>query len=296
VTAAWSTGSITSGGERIHFERAGSGDAVLFCHGLGGNHAVWFQQVPVFAERFDVITWDQRGFGMSTNDAGESSPAAAVQDIGALLDHLSIDRAHLVGQSMGGWAVMGFALAAPERVASLAICDSTAGVWNDDVGAAFAGRDAPAPPQPVIGSHTAIGKALRERDLVKAFLYQQIGGFRGAVDDGDMVSRLFGTRYAAEDVARLSMPVLALVGADDDLIPPAAIKAVAASIPGATYVEIPDAGHSPYFEQPDAWNAAVMGFLARAHAGGADARTTRRLDAVERMSSSKEGDDGAADR
>jgi len=257
----WTTDSITSDGERIYYERAGGGDAVLFCHGLGGNHAVWYQQVPVFAERFDVITWDQRGFGMSTNNAGESGPAAAVKDIGALLDHLGVERVHLVGQSMGGWAVMGYALAAPERVASLTICDSTAGVWTDAIAAAFANRQAPAPPQSRIGEHTAVGAALRQRDPVKAFLYQQIGSFRGAIDDADMVSRLFSTRYSVDEVTKLPMPVLTLVGADDDLIPPAAIRAVSNVIAGSRFVEIPDAGHSPYFEQSGAWNAAVMSFL-----------------------------------
>jgi pimeloyl-ACP methyl ester carboxylesterase len=259
--AGWTAGSFASDGERIYYERAGAGEPVVFCHGLGGNHAVWFQQVPVFAERFDVITWDQRGFGMSTNNAGESGPAAAVRDIGALLDHLSLQRVHLIGQSMGGWAVMGFAVAAPDRVASLTICDSTAGVWTDTIRDAFANREAPKAPEARIGAHTAVGRALRERDVVKAFLYQQIGSFRGPIGDAEMVSRLFETRYSIGDVARLAMPVLAVVGADDDLIPPAAVHAIAEMIPGAIFVEIANSGHSPYFEQPDAWNDAVMRFL-----------------------------------
>jgi len=258
---SWTTGTFESGGERIYYERSGEGPAVVLCHGLGGNHAVWYQQVPVFAERFEVVTWDQRGFGTSTNASGESGPAAAVTDLGALLDHLSLDRAHVVGQSMGGWAVMGFALASPERVASMTICDSTAGVWTDAIGEVFSRRSAPAPPEPKLGSHTAVGRALRERDLAKAFLYQQIGTFRGGVDDAEMVSRLFSTRYHTDDVSRLPVPVLAVVGGDDDLIPPDAVRAMASVIPDARVVEIPGAGHSPYFEQPAAWNEAVLSFL-----------------------------------
>lgn len=258
---AWTTGTLASAGERIYYEVAGDGEAVVLCHGLGGNHAVWYQQVPVFARSFCVVTWDQRGFGMSTNAAGESGPAAAALDLAALLDHLSVERAHLVGQSMGGWAVLGFALSSPERVRSLVICDSTAGAWNDEIRAAFAGGRAPQEPRAALGAHTAIGAALRSDDLTKAFLYQQIGGFRGTIDDAEMIARLLSTRFSGEDVARLRLRVLALVGADDDLIPPEAVRALARAIPGAAFVQIPQAGHSPYFEQPDAWNEAVLFFL-----------------------------------
>jgi 3-oxoadipate enol-lactonase len=262
-TAQWTTGTVASGGEEIYYESAGDGDAVVLCHGLGGNHAVWYQQVPVLAQTHRVVTWDQRGFGMSTNRANDAGPAAAVQDLTALLDHLSIDRAHVIGQSMGGWAVMGFATTSPGRVTSLVVCDSTAGVWTDAIGAIFAGRERPAAPQPLIGEHSAIGDSLRERDLVQAFLYQQVGGFRTGIDDAEMVSRLFATRYASDDVAALSMRVLLVVGGDDQLIPPAVMREVANVVPNEGLVEIDDAGHSPYFEQPAAWNDAVASFIGR---------------------------------
>ena len=257
----WSVGFAQSGGEDIYYETAGDGDTVLFCHGLGGNHAVWYQQVPVFAKAFRTVAWDQRGFGMSTNTRGESVPAAAARDLEVLLDQLSVDRAHLVGQSMGGWAVMGFALRSPDRVASLVVCDSTAGVWTEPMREFFEGREARTARRATIGSHSAVGEALRQRDMVKAFLYQQIGGFRRGVEDGEMIARLFSTRYDLDEVAALRMPVLLVVGADDQLIPPAAVNELTSVIAHAKLVEIPDAGHSPYFEQPKAWNDAVLSFL-----------------------------------
>ena len=258
---AWTAGTVASDGEEISYEVSGRGAAtVVLCHGLGGNHAIWFQQVPVFAQWFTVVTWSQRGFGSSSNHAGESGPAAAVRDVGALLDHLDIERAHLVGQSMGGWAVLGFALRARERVRSLVIADSTAGVTTDRITEILVGTKRRAVPASTLGAHAASGDELRVNDPAKAFLYQEIGGFRGNVTDADMIAKLFATRYPAAEVAALQLPALCVVGSDDDLIPPDAVREVA-SVLSARYVEIGSAGHSPYFEQPGDWNKAVLEFL-----------------------------------
>ena len=127
-TCPRATGFVESDGERIYHEVCGEGEPVVLCHGAGGNHASWYQQVPAFASRYRVITWDQRGFGRSTNRADRSGPRAAVADLRGLLDHLAVDKAHLVGQSMGGWVILGFALAHPERVRSLVFASTTAGI------------------------------------------------------------------------------------------------------------------------------------------------------------------------
>jgi 3-oxoadipate enol-lactonase len=259
----WTSGSAASDGEDIYFESTGDADeSVVLCHGLGGNHAVWFQQVPVLAQDFRVITWDQRGFGRSSNRAGASGPAAAVRDLGAICDQLGLGRVHLVGQSMGGWCVLGFALASPERVRSLVIADSTAGVVNDTIMDALVTTARREIPAEVTGAHPAIGERLTTQDPVKAFLYQQIGSFRGDITDADMVSTLFSTRYDLSAVQALGLPTLCVVGSKDDLIPPVAVREVA-RILGAELVEIEGAGHSPYFEEPDAWNEAVRSFLSQ---------------------------------
>ena len=259
MTIPRASGVVASHGEDIYYEVTGaSGDVVVLCHGLGGNHAVWFQQVPAFAEDFRVVTWDQRGFGMSTNRKKDAGPAAAVDDLVTLLDHIGADRAHLVGQSMGGWAVVGFALAHPERVASLVIADSVGGIMNDVVVEILTVSPRRTVPEGVLGSHPAVSPEL---DATKAYLYQQIGSFKGDLDDADMIGKLFSTRHDAATAGQLRMPVLCVVGAADDRMPPAAIREVASLIPGATVTEIEAAGHSPYFEKPDEWNAAVLGFL-----------------------------------
>lgn len=96
-------GFIRSDGEQIYFESWGAkGETVVLGHGMGGSHAVWCQQVPFLVQRYRVVTWDQRGFGRSTNNAGVTGPLPAAKDLLRLLDHLEIERAHIIGQSMGG--------------------------------------------------------------------------------------------------------------------------------------------------------------------------------------------------
>jgi len=105
-------GRIPIGKFQLYYERAGSGPTVVFLHGLGGNHLSWWQQVPYFMRWFDCITVDQRSFGMSPDPDGSFCDAHP-SDLGALLDHLKIDKAVLVGQSMGGWTIVGYALEHP---------------------------------------------------------------------------------------------------------------------------------------------------------------------------------------
>ena len=115
-------------GERIWYETAGTGPDLILSHGLGGNAAVWYQQVPYFAEHSRVITWDQRGFGRSSNSAGKHGPHSAAGDLLAIMDHVGAEHADVVGQSMGGWAALGLGLAAPHRVRSLVLACTTGGI------------------------------------------------------------------------------------------------------------------------------------------------------------------------
>jgi len=260
------SGFVESGGEQIYYESVGAGEALVLAHGLGGNHAIWYQQVPEFAQRYRVIAWDQRGFGRSTNAKNESGPVAAADDLRAILDHLQIDRAHLVGQSMGGWAVMGFALAHPDRVQSLVLADTLGGIYTDEAARHFDAyiretMTSPPPDELPITQHPAIGGQLGEQDPAKAFLYRQIGSTTAPAPPG-MGLKLRQTAYPLEQVRKISVPVLLVVGENDPIFPPAVIRSIAAEIPSARVVELPNTGHSPYFESPAAWNHTVSEFLA----------------------------------
>lgn len=259
------SGFCSSGGEEIYYETYGSGEPVVLSHGLGGNHAIWYQQVPVLAQTYRVIVWDQRGFGRSTNQENKAGPAAFVEDLAALLDHLEIDRAHLIGQSMGGWTVMGFALKYPERVRSLVMADTIGGLYTPKIEADFdeyirTMMAVSTPDEVPIGPHPALGKEVVKRDLAQAFLYSQIGSV-AKPPPANVGFSLRATSYPHDTLAKVRMPVLFIVGEHDPIFPPSTIREAASLIASSRVVEIPGAGHSPYFETPDTWNRVVLEFL-----------------------------------
>jgi 3-oxoadipate enol-lactonase len=258
-------GFVISDDERIYYETYGQGDAIVFTHGFGGNHAIWYQQVPEFARYFRVVTWDQRGFGKSSNEANRAGPGAAISDLGLLLDHLDIDRAHLVGQSMGGSVALGLALQNPERVGKLILGDTNAGVSTPRVEEALddlerKAKDSPDPTGLPIGRHPALGKRLANANIAQAFLYEQIGGM--AENPPKNILSLFRkTSYPHEKLKTFEIPTLFIVGSEDPIFPPEIVREVASIIPGSRMTIIPGTGHSPYFEDPRRWNEAVLKFL-----------------------------------
>lgn len=258
------TGYLTRDADRLWYECIGEGEPLVLCHGLGGNATVWWQQVPVFGERYRLILWDQRGFGRSTDTNGVAGPVTAADDLVALLDHLEIDRAHLVGQSMGGWAALGLAVASPGRARSLVLSSSTAGVPIPQLAAAGASAVGPPaagePSARAVGQHLAITPGLTARDPGRAYLYQSLGSFGDRPSDAVLAGRLRETKYPPQRLARLRCPALFLCGALDPVIP-APLTRAAAEMLGAPVTVWDDAGHSEYFENPDRWNAAVLAFL-----------------------------------
>lgn len=258
------TGFLERDGERIYYECAGAGPPLVLTHGAGGNHAVWFQQVPHFVKTRRVVLWDQRGFGRSTARGGPNNPERATADLAALLDHLEIERADGVGQSMGGWAVLGLALARPARVRSVTLADTPGGIDTPELSAAFANLARGAGfAVPELGRHPAVAPDFFERHPERAVLYQQLGAF-GEPRLADVLPGLVATRHDAGALAKLACPVLLIVGAVDALFSPEIIAASAKRLPPACAARvalIPRAGHSPYFEEPAAWNRVVEEFL-----------------------------------
>ena len=251
-----STGFVETDGEQLYYEICGDGPPVVLCHGMGGNHAVWYQQVTALARDRLVVSWDHRGFGRSSDHGSRSGPAVASADLLALLDHLEITRADLVGQSMGGWTVLGLALEEPVRVGRLVLADSLGGIGVPETG----GRGITAPPSE-LGAHPALGASFCKREPERAHLYQMLGTM-GSPDILRIGARLLASTHSTAEVRGLALPVLFIVGSEDPLFPPPAVHAAAALLPDARVVEIPGTGHSPYFEDPASWNAAVLSFLS----------------------------------
>ena len=267
------TGFVEHDGERIYYETVGarSGPVVVFTHGMGGNHMIWYQQVAYFAPSCRVITWDQRGFGRSTNVAGGVSPHKAAADLAALLQHLDAGSAHVIGQSLGGWASLGYTLRHPGRVRSLVLADTIAGIHSPAIEREFrdystrvataAAEAAAAGKTNAIDRHPALAHDFGMHDRAKAFLYNQISSVSLAPPVAALRRQLPGAFWPEDEVSRLMVPTLFVVGERDDIFSPALIREAASHIRGAVVQEIPLAGHSPYFETPEKWNQIVHAFV-----------------------------------
>jgi 3-oxoadipate enol-lactonase len=259
--------SAKLGDFKLFYEVHGEGPAVVFAHGAGGTHMSWWQQVPVLSQKFKCITIDHRTYGYSRDVAGGPGPRAFVKDLTELLDSLGIQKAALVGQSMGGTTVLGFASAHPERVSALIMSD-TIGGYSDSEIADLRRKLQPGPPPAGVSAREAmLARAFApdfpKREPVRTFLYREISSLTLPADPAPAAAN---SRTASTNIAPVldrKIPVLFIVGAEDQLIQPPIIEAMHRKMPGSQLVKVPGAGHSVYFEKPDEYNRILMDFLSK---------------------------------
>jgi 3-oxoadipate enol-lactonase len=256
----------------LYYEVTGSGPALLFAHGLGGNHLSWWQQVAHFAPRYTCVTFAHRGFAPSDPVPSGPDPADYAGDLAALIDHLDCSDVRLVGQSMGGWTMLDYALAHPEKVKALVMsatsgtldrraCDRSGGVkfdaWSKDADTRIAAGLAQ-------GIHPAIGAPAAERSPALHLLYRSIDEMAGDLDKERLRAGLRRTaRRTLAELEEFRVPVLMIAGGEDVVFPPFLASDIAAALPCGQAQLIPHAGHSPYFEEAATFNRLVEAFLAR---------------------------------
>ena len=245
----------------LFHESHGTGPAIVFLHGRGGNHLSWWQQVPHFSGGFRVVTLDQREFGQTREVEDGPGRKAFADDLHQLLDHLEIDRACLVGQSMGGYTALSFAVREPDRVAGLVLADTSGGIVSADILSEFR-KNLPNLPENPAARSLAPGFVAARPDL--AFLYAAIGRLSSPVRESleSLLTSEDGPGLAElADWAVYKVPTLVIVGDQDLMVPPVIAHMVAAHLPGARLEVVPGAGHSAYFEKPAEFNALLDAFL-----------------------------------
>lgn len=253
---------MRSGEATIHYEVRGSGPALVLVHGAGGNCLSWWQQVPRFAERYTVLTLEQRCFGRSRCPAEAFHPRHFPADLLAVLDAEGIASAALVCQSLGGWTGLRTALEHPERVRCLVLADTPGGLVTSRVLAAAARIGAGAASQGIRGN-AALAPDYPARRPEMAFLYDQISSLNSGFDPA-LLARMFDEqgRIDPERLTGFAVPTLLLSGECDQLFPPEVLREVAGCIPGARLESFPGVGHSVYFEDPERFNAVVEEFVS----------------------------------
>src|SRR4030088_1102726 len=124
----------TDDGVRLYYEETGSGTPVIFVHEYAGDHRAWEPQMRHFGQRYRAITFAARGYPPSDvpEDVAKYSQARAADDIGSVLSHLKIDKAHVVGLSMGGFATLHFGFRHPARALSLVVAGCGDGAGEEE--------------------------------------------------------------------------------------------------------------------------------------------------------------------
>jgi pimeloyl-ACP methyl ester carboxylesterase len=254
----------------LAYEVCGDGAPLLLVMGLGGDRQGWDLMRPELARRHRLVLLDNRDAGESAEAASAYGLADMAADALALMDHLDIERFHVLGASMGGAIAQHLALQAPARVASLVLASTwgrtdaflaaVLGSWRTQVEQlapevflagvmpwAFTYRALQSPPPELVAFQEA---------RARGALIKSVSAYQRQVD-----------ACLAHDVLdvlpMLRTPALLLVGEDDILTPPRYARAVAASLAGAEVTLVPASGHACFLETPKAVTDRVLRFLGR---------------------------------
>jgi 3-oxoadipate enol-lactonase len=263
----------TAGRVAIAYDIKGSGPLVVFLHGIGGNRSNWERQVAYFATRFCAVAWDARGYGASDDPPHSLKFADYADDLARLLDNLDADRAHLVGLSMGGMILQDFHGRYANRVATLALVDTSAGFGNASVEVRrdfLAHRLDPLErgltPADIAPTVVEVLVAKSATATARQRLHASIEALR--VEPYKQALQAITTTDFRAVLPHINVPTLVIVGDEDVVTPPADAEFLTRAIRGAKLVTIPGAGHLTNIEQPEAFNAALETFLSP-HAGRA---------------------------
>lgn len=253
-------------------DRAGDGPLVVFLHGIGGNRSNWTGQLAHFSRRYTAVAWDARGWGDSEDYDGPLSFDDFAADLSRLLDHFGADRAHLVGLSMGSRIALDHWKRRPESIRSLTLVAASAGM-HERIGIEARQRFLDERRAPLLAGGTTAEMAERvaprlvspsASDEVRRRAVASLAALR---KDSYLKALETVTWYTDfPPFETITVPTLVISGTDDYLAPPEVTAEMAARIPGAERVLLPDCGHLVNFERPDDFNAHLEHFLDRADA------------------------------
>ena len=260
---------VVSHGRNIYYERHGQGPALLFCHGAGSNAATWWQQLPAFTREFSCITLDIRCFGRSVAPLEEFELSLFVDDAIAVLDAEQVERAAVIGQSLGGMIGVRLALQHGQRLSAFVACDTSLTIDHPALLEAMARRVTRV--QALTVEQRSLGAWFIAQHPERAALYAQINHFNpsahayDAAAWGAAVTGLMAPRnlLPLEALAAIRCPTLFVVGSEDPLVPLEAMQAFAQQVLGSELQVVDRAGHSAYFEKPEEFNENVLAFLRR---------------------------------
>jgi pimeloyl-ACP methyl ester carboxylesterase/DNA-binding transcriptional regulator YhcF (GntR family) len=266
---------VTDDGVTLHAEEAGQGEPLVFIHEFAGDHRSWEPQIRFFSSAYRCVTYAARGYppsGVPTDPAAYSQ-ARAVADTIAVLDGLGIDRAHLVGLSMGGFTALHLVMSHPDRVLSAVVAGAGYGAQPERAdafrtesmltAAAFAAEGAAK-----VAERYAVGPARVQFQNKNPRGWAEFAAALAEHSDLGSALTMRGVQAArpslyalTEELVKVRVPVLVMVGDEDEgsLEPALMLKR---TIPTAGLAVLPRTGHTANLEEPDVFNHVVDRFLA----------------------------------
>ena len=273
------------GSVELYYEEHGTGDPLLLIMGLAADSQAWMFQIPDFAKQYRVIAFDNRGVGRSSKPAGPYTIHEMADDTLGLLDALKIDKAHVVGVSMGGMIAQELVLRNPERVRALVLaCTYPEPDADIERARTFTVEQFGGSVDASGGIHVDL-KALNPMMFLQqllpnvfnqSFIEKELPNlmqvFSGALQYGFSMEAILGqvgavmTHKATDRLHAIKSPTLVITGDADRLVPPASSDILAREIPNAKLVKIAGGSHGFNFETPQLFNDAVLDFLKSANA------------------------------
>ena len=230
-------------------------------HAASGTFESWVYQLPPFTQAgYRCITYDRRGWGRSQPEDTGDQPGRGSLDLQGLVEHLGLDRFHLVATAAGGIVALDYALTYAERVRALVLASSIGGIQDP--------------------GYLEVQHRLRQPQIQDLSIeLREVGpSYRGTNPEGtqrwieiEHSSRQGDTHGPAQllqspltyaRLATMRVPTLIISGGADLLSPPALMRMLAAPIPGHQWASVPEAGHAAFWEEPETWNRLALNFLA----------------------------------
>lgn len=263
---------IVANGIEMNYELTGEGQTLTLIHGLGlSSMKTWVHQVPAFAQHYRVLTHDVRGYGDSAQPEGEYSIQLFVDDLYALLTALGIPKTYLAGFSMGGMIAQRFTLDHPNMVEALVLATTNSGP-SPEVAAAYLARAEKTLRLGMAGvvdeqmERTFTPHSRQNRpDLMAFYRAEYLKNLPRTYAAG---FHALAKHNATPELDKIKCPTLVVAGGADTSIsagssPLSAASVMHQAIPSAQLVVIENASHYAHLEQPAAFNAVVLEFLAR---------------------------------
>ncbi|HEY0762801.1 MAG TPA: alpha/beta hydrolase [Pyrinomonadaceae bacterium] len=250
-------------GQKIHYVEAGSGPTVILLHGLGGSTQVWQLNIAALAEKYHVVVPDQIGFGKSDKPLVNYRIRTYVDFLDQFCKQLKIERASLVGNSMGGWIAAAFTASFPDRVDKLVLVDAAGHAPPKDFDTrVFYGLN----PTTRDGMKVLVAKVFYNKLFLTDAAIDQAIATRLAAGDGYTINSITesiirGEDYLDDTVKTIKRPTLLIWGKQDGLVAVAEGELFKKDIAGSQLVVFDQCGHMPQIEKPAEFNAAVIKFL-----------------------------------